>query len=150
MDRAERRPAPPKVLEGVLDKLYEMGIFVPKQKGLMFAAALGYSRGDRVPLEVRGNGIRYEIFQSDGDDAFISALAVAVTKDLRVLSAERNDERITIFEEYAHGGLIHMQRVCFEQEGDPLDNLLRLTIDARSSASAEIPGIDRSVLAGLI
>lgn len=156
MERTDRRIAPPHGYESLLDKLTEplpghsVSVFETKQKAMMFAAALGFSRGERLPVERRGTAIRYEVFAADSDDAFISALAVATTGDLRVLSSERTAERVTLFEEYAHAGLQHMHRVTFDQDGDPLDNLLRLTSDARAGADADIPGIDRSVLGGLI
>ncbi|MBI2388616.1 MAG: DNA phosphorothioation-associated protein 4 [Deltaproteobacteria bacterium] len=158
MERADRRIAPPQGFDGLFDKLTEplpghaIAIFETRQKAMMFAAALGFSRRERVPVERRAtaSAIRYEVFQVDSDEAFISGLAVATTGDLRVLSPDRAAERVTIFEEYAHAGLQHMQRVAVDQEGDPLDNLIRLTTEARAGSDAEIPGIDRSVLGGLI
>jgi dnd system-associated protein 4 len=124
-------------------------VFETKQKGLMFAAAFGFTLQRRLPIDVKAPGIRYDVFEGAFDDSFIDALAVAVMGDLAVLSEERSDERVDIFEEYAHGGLEEMRRVCFEQVGDPLDNLIRLTTTTRTPNS-EIPGIDPSVLDGLL
>ena len=115
----------------------------------MFAAALGYAAENRKPVERKAAGIRYEVFQTAMDDGFIGALAVATTGDLGILAEERADERVDIFEEYAHGGLEILRRICFEQEGDPLDILIRRTLDARPDES-DIPGIDPGVLKTLL
>ena len=153
----ERRPAPPKDLEkSVLERLVEPSksdgfpVFETKQKAMMFAAALGAWQGEPTPLTKRGNGIRFDVFEADHDDGFIRALAVWKTGDLLVLSDERSDERIRIFEEYAHTGLIEMKRVCFEEDGDPLDKLVRLTQAPLEPDRMEIDGIDPSILRGLM
>lgn len=152
----KRRIYPPKNLEDVLEKLTSVGpstpvqIFSTKQKALMYAAALGYFRNERTKLESRGEGIRYDIFQKALDDGFIDALAIAEKTDLEILSEERENERAEIFEEYAYTGLIEMEKVCFEKEGDPLENLIRLADEGRSTEGTEIEGIDTSILKGLI
>lgn len=158
MDRTERRIAPPQKFESMLDRLIEskdpstagLAIFETKQKALMFAAALGYRRGRRVPLERRGTAIRPDIFQRDLDDAFIGALALAETGDLNVLRSDRDEERATIFEEYAHAGLEEMDQACFKQDGSPVENLIRLTREVQVGEDQELPGIDASVLKGLL
>ena len=109
---AERRICPPKEYEKLLNILVnELNIFETKQKALMFAAALGARRGERVRVSARGEGIRIDIFQRAVDDTFIDALAVAVTRDLHVLATDRGEERITIFEESASAGLKEIQRL---------------------------------------
>jgi dnd system-associated protein 4 len=149
----ERRPALPKDLESVIESLVDPTgsgerVFDTKQKAMMFAAALGFAAGTRKKLERKSTGIRYDVFQSAVDDGFINALAVSETGDLAVLSEGRADERIDIFEEYAHAGVEVMNRLCVE-EGNGLDNLIRRTLEAQESES-EIPGIDPSVLRNLL
>lgn len=150
----DRRPAPPRHMDEVLTRLCEPNtrgerVFESKQKAMMFAAALGFSSKRRLKIDLKAPGIRYEVFQSAFDDAFVDALAVAETGSLEVLDEERADERIEIFEEYAHGGLEEMQRICFAQEGDPVDNLIRCTMEVRMTET-EIPGIDAGVLRDLL
>lgn len=152
----QRRVYPPKEYEiSVLDKLTDIGpgskvkVFQTKQKALMFAAALGKFRGNREEIEKRGNGIRFDIFENAIDDGFVNALAVAEVGDLKILSPDKQGERIKIFEEYAHAGLKEIEDVCFKKEGDPLVNLVSLIDEARSS-SEEIEGVDPGVLAGLL
>jgi dnd system-associated protein 4 len=125
-------------------------IFETKQKALMFAASLGFARKTRIPVENRGVGIRFEVFQTDMDDAYLDAIAVAEKGDLRILAAEHYGERIQVFEEYAHAGLLEMNRVCFDIPGDPLESLIRLVADHRAGENTEIPGIDPDVLKALV
>src|SRR5262245_52148647 len=75
---------------------------------LAFAAAFGASRDARSPLgETTRDPIRREVFDRQGYDTLINVLAVHRTKDLLVLadSDAAEDQRATIFEEYACGGL---------------------------------------------
>ena len=152
----ERRITPPKELEEVLENLVSSGpttpipIFATKEKAMMFAAALGRYRDKRTPLKKKGEGIRYDIFQKAVDDGLIDNMAVATEENLNILSPDKLDERVTIFEEYAHTGLLEMNKLCFEVEGDPLDNLIRLTDEVRGVDEDEIEGVDPSVLKGLI
>jgi len=152
----QRRIYPPKNLENVLEKLTTVGpgihipIFSTKQKALMFAAALGFFRDERTKIEGRGEGIRFDIFQKALDDGFFDALAIAETGKLEILSEEYESERADIFEEYAYTGLLEMNKACFEKEGDPLENLIRLADEGRSQEEQEIEGIDPNILKELI
>lgn len=151
----ERRIAPPKDYEALLDRLTEPlytdgpTLFGSKQKALMFAAALGYSLSRRQKLERKGTAIRFDIFENALDDGFVSALAISETKGLQVLGTKEDDTRATIFEEYAHAGLEEIQRRCFITPGDPLQVLIGLTEDALHPADVEIPGIDPNLLKDL-
>lgn len=143
------RVRPPQELEvSVLDRLKDAGIFSTKQKGIMFAAALGYKlRGGNIPdgeLGKMGEGIRLEYFQKVRDEGFINALAVAVTNDLAVLSDERHDERLEIFEKYAAVGLAEMRTRLVNVPLPPLDALTALLeqLNEPQNASGELlPGL---------
>ena len=149
----ERRVHPPRehdkngVLEAITD---ELGLFGTRQKAMMFAAGLGYQLKRREPVaEWSSNAIRYDIFQRAVDDGFIDALAVAETKDLNVLAENRLGERIQIFEEYAHAGLIEIQSIL-DEPTDSLDGLIRAVQDARETAPAEFSGMDPAVLGMMV
>jgi dnd system-associated protein 4 len=88
------------------------GPFQTYADAIAFAAALGAKYQKRVPLGVISNTepapISLEIFISRGYDPVIKLLAIAETKDTKILSthdANAEEERIIIFEEYANGGL---------------------------------------------
>lgn len=104
---ARDRVRPPRELEAVLDELKDAGVFETKQKGMMFAAALGFlkHKGERPELPAMGEGIRLEYFRSTNDEPFIDALAVAEVGDLEILAEARKNERLEIFERYAYWGL---------------------------------------------
>jgi len=145
----ERRVYPPKELESFLGQIVvDQGLFETKQKALMFAASLGRYREERKELVARGEGIRIDIFQRGVDDVFIDALAVSVTNDLGVLSPDRTEERIRIFEECAFAGLREMHRVA-AQPTDTLEEFIILTQAARAAAPEDLPGIDSEALAAL-
>jgi dnd system-associated protein 4 len=141
------RVRPPRAYESeVLDALKELGVFQTKQKGMMFAAAVGYGLcGDRLGEvgndQLDGEGIRLEYFR-DFDDAFIDALAVTVAGDLGVMAPAREEERVEIFEKYAYLGLREMKRACFdERPQDPLLGILALIDALTQSDSDELPGL---------
>ncbi|MBW4574426.1 MAG: DNA phosphorothioation-associated protein 4 [Aphanothece sp. CMT-3BRIN-NPC111] len=88
------------------------GPFQTYADAIAFAAVLGAKHKKRVPLgEVsrkEPGPISIEIFISRGYDLAINLLAIAETKDIKILSSiEENFEykRLHIFEEYANGGL---------------------------------------------
>ena len=144
----ERRIAPPRDFEDVLEQLVDAGLFETKQKALMFSAGLGHHRKKRTPIERRGVAIRYDIFANVLDDGYINALAVAEVEDLKVLAHDRAEERIRIFEEYAHTGLAELKRRLSEP-GNPLDALIGLAYDAAHSNGSGVDGIDPDVLRDL-
>jgi len=153
-----RRIAAPKGLEGFLEALTSKGagepfpLFQTKQKALTFAAAFGLSLGKKTQIDQReaGTAIRHDIFQGEMDDAFLAALAVTETASLNVLADEREEEFGTIFEEYAHTGLLELQR-RFETGGDRLDTLVALMNTARSpSPPPELAGMDAEILQELM
>ena len=79
---------------------------------MVFAAALGAKRKKRSPLGAISNKepapIALEIFVSRGYELVLKLLAIAETKEAKILSIfdEKSEEqRIHIFEEYANGGL---------------------------------------------
>ena len=132
----------------VLDKLKDSGIFETKQKGMMFAAAVGFWLRKRsvsgVDLGRPGEGIRLEYFQKVRDDGFIDALAVAAADDLAVLSDERQDERLELFEKYAQVGLGELKKRVIDVPMEPLDAMLALLEDLRASRSSSediLPGL---------
>jgi dnd system-associated protein 4 len=110
----------------------EPGVFESKQKLLMFAAALGANMGTSVELEQRetSSAIRFEIFENNADDAFVSAVAVAATDSLAVLRPDDDNETrlVTIFEERAYAGLLELRRRI--KGNDPLQVLVDIVLSA--------------------
>jgi dnd system-associated protein 4 len=156
MDRRIAPPSSPE-LKAALEKLTSLdsqsfSLFETKQKALMFAAALGRFRGSPPTGRQRdaGAAIRFDIFEKAMDDSFVYAMAIAKTEELKVLDPAREEEVLTVFEQYAYAGLMEMNRKCFESGQDPLDALLNLTEETLEAPVEEIPGLDADILRGLM
>ncbi len=109
---------------------------------LTFAAGLGYAEGRREPLGPSGEQIDFDVFQRLGVEGFIDMLAAAVHEDVAILSAERSDERLTVFEEFANGGLDILQTRLAQTKPD-LDNLLTIVLEReRDAGSDDGAGVD--------
>ncbi|MBV9385528.1 MAG: DNA phosphorothioation-associated protein 4 [Chroococcidiopsidaceae cyanobacterium CP_BM_ER_R8_30] len=81
---------------------------------MVFAAALGAKRKKRVPLVEFAKDldpIRRDYFDNHKCDLVINLLAISETQDQKILAQdeESDEQRITIFEEYANGGLEILQ-----------------------------------------
>ncbi|GIH97767.1 DNA phosphorothioation-associated protein 4 [Planobispora siamensis] len=110
---ADIRVRRPQDHEDLINRLNtkEGGPFPNNWQVLVFAAALGWSRGRREPFEKSGEPIRYGLFSNSASvAAMIDSMGVlASPDDAGIMADERLSERITVFEEYANGGLAIIQ-----------------------------------------
>lgn len=141
------RIRPPKDLEDVLNDLKEDKVFETKQKGMMFAAAVGYclyrDKVDSTELDTVGEAIKIDYFERPDDVGFIDALAVTTRNDLGVVSDERQPERIELFERYALLGLKEMKRACYDEKPEyPLYGILKLIDQLDKPDSGDLPGLE--------
>lgn len=141
------RIRPPKGLEEVLDKLKDDKVFETKQKGMMFAAAVGFclhrEEVNTTEIEQLGEGIRLEYFESQDDVGFIDALAVATRNELSVVASERQEERVDLFQKYAYLGLKEMKRACYDEKPEyPLYGVLKLIDQLDKPESGDLPGLE--------
>ena len=91
-----------------------------------------------------GEGIRVEYFERPLDDGFIDALAVAHEGDLKILANERKEERLEIFERYAHVCLEEIQRQCYSGKRDPFSGLLDIIENmSREPMDKNLPGLEK-------
>ncbi|MBC6417912.1 MAG: DNA phosphorothioation-associated protein 4 [Prochloron sp. SP5CPC1] len=100
------------LVQSLVESKETTGPFQTYADVIAFAAALGAKYKKRVPLKEISKKepapIGLEIFISRGYDLAIKLLAIAETKDTKIIStydAAAEEERIKIFEEYANGGL---------------------------------------------
>ncbi len=139
-----RRVRRPKDREDLFQALVqEEGIFDIYAHLLTFAAALGFFRNRREPFEHSGEPIAWEVFLNAGHESFVNAIAATSTGDLEILSYDRLADRLAVFEEYANGGLIELQKEL-RVDRNPLDRIRELMIEAQSQAeSQKAPEIER-------
>jgi dnd system-associated protein 4 len=151
----DRRLRPPERYEKALEAITSSHPFDTKQAAMMFAAGLGCYLHKRESLGKGGEGVRWQVFERSQDAAFLYALGLEETKAITVLSGEREEELVAIFEEYVAAGLQHIQENFLDRPGDILDYILLLLADARLADRGAVPGLeglstaDLSLLGGL-
>lgn len=121
-----RRPADKQELLNRLTSREENGPFASYKDALVFAAALGYADSEREPFDRSSEPIDWSIFSGFGDEALVNMLAIAEDEELELLSAERFDERVRWFEEYANAGLDILEKKLSSSTQEPLDVVLQL------------------------
>jgi dnd system-associated protein 4 len=113
-DRVRR----PVQFEVMLNELRDKGIFKTYKDALVFSACLGKKRNKRVPFAKSSEPVHLSIFSGDFDKMVINSIAVAEDEDAFLLSEEREDEKIKIFEEYACGGLEILKNEIWDLKND--------------------------------
>lgn len=124
---AQRRLNRPKDKDDLLQQLTEQGPFDEYRDVLVFAAALGWYEAHRVPLGTKGEPIRWDVAaHRRGTEALANMIAAAATDDPEVVAADRFDERLEVFEEYANGGLERLRGLLAGDPRPPVDVILGL------------------------
>lgn len=115
---------------------------------LVFAAALGFARGRREPFEGGSDvAIRWELFREVGGDALAAMIAAIATDEVTIVAPDRTDERVTVFEEFANGGLSELQAALQKHpERGPTDVILEMVL-AEESVDGPPPDLDLSSIA---
>ena len=82
-------------------------LFLTIRELMCFAAMLGYSKGQREKLDrkVGVEDIAIQVFEANDSTDFIYLISLAEQKSLDAIKEENEDDAVTIFEEYANGGL---------------------------------------------
>ena len=100
------------LVQKLLETKGSTGPFQTYADVVAFAASLGAKHHKRIPLKDIAKSepapISLEVFISRGYDSLIKLIAVTETKDIGILSIKNSaaeEKRVTIFEEYANGGL---------------------------------------------
>jgi dnd system-associated protein 4 len=134
--RRVRRPAQHEALMQRLSG--EEGPFSTLAEVLTFAAGLGYAEGRRKPVDKTAESIDFSVFAHQGAEDLIDMLAAAADQDIAILGSDREDERLTVFEEFAHGGLDVLQSQMEQEEAKPyLDSLLTIIIEHKGATASE-------------
>lgn len=107
--------------------------FATMANALMFAAGLGFLEGRRIPLGKTAEAIPWEVFMNIGAETFIDMLAGVVADETDILSDERENDRLIIFEEYANGGLQIIQDRLAADNRPPLQILIDMVLEREST-----------------
>ncbi|WP_161470929.1 DNA phosphorothioation-associated protein 4 [Tropicimonas marinistellae] len=118
-----RRPAE---FDDMLNELREGGFFSTYKDVLVFAAALGFRRGNRKEFKKSSEPIDLEIFRGDFDRTVMSILAIEESGDPKMIAPSNEVARVLCFEEYANGGLEIMKREIWDGKQDWREGLLAL------------------------
>jgi len=103
--------------------------FVSMRDALLFSACLGFNRQQRIKLgKKQSEPIRWDVMNNrKGSEMAVNLIAVLCNEDdPEILSDGRFDERITIFEEFACGGLTIIKNLLDRSANSPRDVLLQL------------------------
>lgn len=102
-------------------------IFDSMKDVMVFCALIALRKGkSRKAIEKRGGEpIKIDIFRQD-DKNIIDIIALHEYENLEILTEEKNDEKLTIFEEYANAGMTYI----YERfKGIPTNMEIRKLID---------------------
>jgi dnd system-associated protein 4 len=114
----------------------------------MFAAQIGYrnARRDTLKMIDYGKGIDQSTFGNSPawpGVKFLISLADAGTADVLVETPENEEQRISVFQEYANGGLAILQDF-FSSRPANLDGLLEF-IDSQRVSRGAPPDLELSI-----
>lgn len=118
-----RRPAE---FDEMLNEMRETGVFPTYKDALVFAAALGFRRGNRREFKRSSEPIDLDIFRGDFDRTIMSILAVEESDDPKMIAPSNESITVLCFEEYANGGLEIMKREIWDGKQDWCEGLLSL------------------------
>lgn len=109
------------LLYGTAHKKVGQPIFVTKRDLLCFAAVLGFESNRRNKiLDKPSDFVDSRPFENSQEAMHLLYLVgLAVTKDVDCLREEKEEELVTIFEEYADGGLCTLEDWLRETPSDP-------------------------------
>jgi dnd system-associated protein 4 len=134
-----RRVRRPKDKEPVLTALVnepEGGPFTTFREVLVFAAALGVASNRRVPFEPTSEPIPWEVFGNTATPT-MDMIAAVTTEEPEILGDDRIDDRLTIFEEYANGGLEIIRERLANDPRPALDVVLDIVLDHEGGTGME-------------
>lgn len=137
------RFSPPKEKADLIKLLAESGSpFNEYRDVLFFAAIIGWQGQRRTPLQGRGEAIRWEVFRNrTGTELITDMIAVACAPDdPSILAPDRLDDRVSMLEEYANGGLDLLQERIAKAGAVSLETLfIHMIQEALAKTGDETP-----------
>lgn len=139
---AKRRIKRPKEQENLYRELInsdEFGIFSTYKDVFMLSGVVGFMENKRKEFNSQAEGINWNIFNLDTDEPIINAVALAETDDLKILLDDDDtfDRKMTIFEEYAAGGLEIVYKKVMDNPKNALNNYYDFILSVENELSGE-------------
>ncbi|ALQ66678.1 DNA phosphorothioation-associated protein 4 [Bacillus cereus] len=140
---SRRRIKRPKEQEEMYRKLTDRdepgGIFSSFKDVFMLAGIVGFMNQKRKEFTNSLEQIHWNVFNSETDETVINAVALAETGDLTIINTDDDafDRKITIYEEYAAGGLEYLYNQIMENPRHALDNYFDFLKSMEKEVSAE-------------
>lgn len=131
-----RRVRRPKDKDELLATLVEDGPFATFREVLVFAAALGVASQRRVSFEQTSEPIPWEVFGNTAAPT-MDMIAAVTSDDIDILADDRIDDRLTIFEEYANGGLEIIRERLANDPRPALDVILDIVLEHEAAAGEQ-------------
>jgi dnd system-associated protein 4 len=119
----------PKDKEALFTRFVDEGVFETYRDIMVFGAALGFVRHRQEEFEQTAEPIAWSVFSGAGHEALVNMIAAVSTGDFNILSDDKLDDRLKIFEEFANGGLNAFNEVLNRSASPPLDIVLELIGD---------------------
>lgn len=111
----------------IIEQLAGQRPFRENRDVLVFAAAVGWHEKRSVPLASKDEPIRWETATNRrGTEALANMIAAVDSEDPEILSDDRFDERLEIFEQYANGGLEILRGLLANEPRPAIDVILEL------------------------
>ncbi|PZX19971.1 dnd system-associated protein 4 [Palleronia aestuarii] len=110
----------------MLNELRDTGVFPTFKDAMVFAATLGYRRGNRKEFKKSSEPIDLDVFRGDFDRTIMSILAIEEMDNPKMIAPSNETARVLCFEEYANGGLEILKREIWDGKQDWREGLLSL------------------------
>jgi len=110
---------------------------------LCFCACLGYSRNSRLAFEGSAEAVPWHIFENRGKDSVVNLVAAVAAEDFNIVGPDRFKDKLTVFEEYANGGLEILSQMIDKSPKTPFDVIRDLILEAEASPRKADASIDQ-------
>lgn len=131
----------PSDFEELLTKLKEQ-VFETYKDALIFAACYGIKKEHRLQFKKSGEPIPLSVFSNDRDQMIMNVIAMSDRGcDPNIMSDDRTEEKLTIFEEYACGGLALLSNKLDLTDDELVDALTTIIMETNASMITQIGSI---------
>jgi len=139
MYRRIRRPKDQEEYYTRLTDQSEFGFFSSYKDVFMAAGVFGFIEKKRKPFTTSLEGINWNVFNMETDEAIINAVAISDSGDHTLLNTDEEtfDKKMQIFEEYAAGGLETLYKKIMDDEKRALSTYIDLIMSLEAETTSK-------------